>query len=141
MVVATFAREELGRWQILLKLRKEVLGGKQLSLRDIEDCCRAHDSKHRAGWLVASSYNRADVAAMGKALLTMSNAVEGSGEWQTAKGNYETLFAQIKKSIPVERHENRMSALYVDPISLTEWNTGQEDNAAVCFCHPDGCVK
>jgi AbiV family abortive infection protein len=35
VVLAAFAREELGRWQILLKLRKEVLGGRQLSLKDV----------------------------------------------------------------------------------------------------------
>ncbi len=31
VVLATFAREELGRWKLLLKLRREVIQGKKLS--------------------------------------------------------------------------------------------------------------
>jgi AbiV family abortive infection protein len=121
IVLATFAREELGKWQILLKLRKEVLGGKQLSLKEMADCC-GHDAKHRAGLLVVTSRDRAEPAAIANAMQTMSDAVQGSNEWQAAKDEYERLLAHIKKSIPAERHKNRMSALYVDPISVTEWN-------------------
>jgi hypothetical protein len=96
-VVATFAREELGRWQILLKLRKEVLSGKRLSLEEINALC-GHDAKHRRGWLVASSYDNPVAAAIGNALQTISNAVQGSSEWQAAKDEYERLNARLKQA-------------------------------------------
>jgi AbiV family abortive infection protein len=122
VVVATFAREEIGRWQILLRLRKKVLDGKPLSRKGVRARCDRHGAKHRAGWLVVTSRDHAEPAAIANTIQTMSNAVQGSSEWQAAKDEYERLVAQIKQSVPADRHSNRMSALYVDPISPTEWN-------------------
>jgi AbiV family abortive infection protein len=122
VVLTTFAREELGRWQILLKLRREVLSEEQLSLEEVRARCKTHDAKHRHGWLVASSYDRPEPTAIANAIDTMSNAAHGSSEWQAAKDEYERLNAHLKKTVPAERQANRMSALYVDPISVTEWN-------------------
>jgi AbiV family abortive infection protein len=137
VVLATFAREEFGRWRILLKLRKEVLGGKQLSLKELRARCGKHDHmvRQRAGSLVVSSRDRPEAAAMGKAVQKMGNAVEGSTEWQAAKDEYERLLVQIKQRIPADRHTNRMSALYVDPISVTEWNRPTKKiTREVCSC-------
>ena len=48
VALAAFAREELGRWIILRKLRTEVLGGRRLTIKDIQDACGDHESKQRA---------------------------------------------------------------------------------------------
>ena len=49
--VALFAQEELGRYQILLELRKKVLNGDHLTIEEIQDRCRSHLRKQEAGML------------------------------------------------------------------------------------------
>src|ERR1700751_2675570 len=50
VALTAFAREELGRWKILLDLRREVLGGKNVTIEEINDRCDDHVTK-RAGML------------------------------------------------------------------------------------------
>jgi len=51
VVLAAFAREELGRFEILLDLRKEVLAGKTITIKEIQDRCTGHVTKQQAGML------------------------------------------------------------------------------------------
>lgn len=52
IVLAAFAREELGRFRILLDLRKEVLGGqRKLTTKDIQKECEDHVRKQEWGQL------------------------------------------------------------------------------------------
>src|SRR6266436_3482455 len=51
VALAAFAREELGRWKILLNLRSEVLGGKTLTLKEIKARCDDHVTKQKGGML------------------------------------------------------------------------------------------
>ena len=51
VAVAAFAREELGRWKLLLGLRREVLGGKQFTVDDVIKKCGNHVAKQKAGML------------------------------------------------------------------------------------------
>jgi AbiV family abortive infection protein len=106
VALAAFAREELGRWKILRKLRTEVLGGKHLTIKDIQDACGDHESKQRAGALSISM--KADRnSQLGKLIHTFTAA---------ATEQLEKLRRQKGKRIPSERHKQRMTALYVDPI-------------------------
>ena len=63
---------------------------------------------------------------MANAVQTMGNAAQGSSEWKAAREEYDKLAALITESVPADRHLNRMSALYVDPTSPTEWNRPAE---------------
>jgi hypothetical protein len=56
--------------------------------------------------------------ALGGLLGTYLNVKQGSEEWNTAREQLE----QAKKSIPVERSKQRMSALYVDAVPPDRWN-------------------
>ena len=51
VAVALFAREELGRYRILLDLRTQVLGGGHLTIENIQKRCRDHVTKQEAGML------------------------------------------------------------------------------------------
>ena len=42
VALALFAREALGRWKILRELRKQVLAGGSLTIKDIQDACGDH---------------------------------------------------------------------------------------------------
>jgi AbiV family abortive infection protein len=114
VAVATFAREELGRWQILLRLRKKVLGGMPLLRKGVRARCKRHEDKLGAGWLT--------FMLRGPLIEELANADSGSNEWKAAKKEVDRLAARKKKRVPDERHLKRMSALYVDPNSVTEWN-------------------
>ena len=106
VAVALFAQEALGQWKILRNLRTQLLGGGSLTIEDIKDDCRDHVEKQRAGAL--STVIRADTNTVLGRLLQTSTPV--------AKEQLEKLSRQKAKRIPNERHEQRMSALYVDPV-------------------------
>jgi AbiV family abortive infection protein len=56
LALAAFAREELGRWLILLELHTQVVAGKRLSVKDVETECDDHVSKQRAGMTSLTQY-------------------------------------------------------------------------------------
>jgi AbiV family abortive infection protein len=47
--VALFAQEELGRYQILLELRKKVVDGGSVTIKEIQTRCGDHVRKQEAG--------------------------------------------------------------------------------------------
>jgi AbiV family abortive infection protein len=51
VVLAAFAREELGRSQILLGLWRQRIGGALVTIGDIENTCDNHVEKQKAGTL------------------------------------------------------------------------------------------
>jgi AbiV family abortive infection protein len=121
VALAAFAQEELGRWRILLDLRRKVLGGEHVTLEEIRDHCADHVRKQVAG--MTSITMRADRASgLGKLLQTKMSATPGSKEWKAANEQIEKLDRQKKKRVPEERHRERMSALYVDAVSGGRWN-------------------
>ena len=104
--LALFAQEALGQWKILRNLRTQVLGGDNLTIEVIKDACRDHVEKQRAG--VLSITIRANTnTALGKLIHATTGA---------ARTQLEKLTSRRAKRIPSERHEQRMSALYVDAV-------------------------
>jgi AbiV family abortive infection protein len=49
VVLAAFTREELGKYKILLKLRKEILNGKHLTEKYVKTYCKDHEQKQKEG--------------------------------------------------------------------------------------------
>ena len=121
VVLAAFGREELGRWKLLLKLRKAAIGGKQLSLDDVKTSCGDHVTRQRAGAL-SITFRGDGSSTTGKLFRDYANAVPGSDQWKAAKDAVDDFLARKRKRLPEDRHLTRMAALYVDPISLTDWN-------------------
>ena len=109
MVLGLFAQEELGRWSMLRDLRKKVLDGKHLTVKEIQDHCGDHVSRQRAGMM--STTMRADrYSVLGNLLMTLF----GSIGWSRARQQIEKLDRLKAKRTPSDRHQQRMSALYVD---------------------------
>jgi AbiV family abortive infection protein len=115
VALAAFAREELGRYQILLELRKKLLDGDHLTIKEIQDRCRDHVTKQEAGML--SFVMRVMDTPLGGLLGTYLSVRHGSEEWNTAREQLE----QARQMVPVERHRQRMSALYVDAVAPDRW--------------------
>lgn len=121
VVLTAFAREEFGRWKMLLALRREVAGGKQVTLDDVDSHCGDHIAKQKAGML--SVILRADNnSGLGKLMRAATTSEPGSAEWKDAEKQVSEIQSQLAKRVPGDRHEQRMTALYVDPVSSTDWN-------------------
>jgi AbiV family abortive infection protein len=127
--VALFAQEELGRWSILLDLRRKVLGGYDITVENIQDSCSNHVRKQEAG--VMSTTMRADLdSGLGKLLQARANSKPGSQEWKAADEQIQKLDRQKSKRAPGDRHKQRMSALYVDARSSRPME--QADQRNIC---------
>jgi AbiV family abortive infection protein len=121
VALAAFAREELGRWRILLELRKKLLARGSVAIKEIQNRCKDHVGKQEAG--MTSIVMRADKGSgLAKLLQTQMSAKPGSKEWKEAREQIEKLDRQKKNRIPGNRHEQRMSALYVDAVSPDRWS-------------------
>jgi AbiV family abortive infection protein len=121
VALAAFAQEELGRWKILRDLRKKVLDGDHLTVEQVRTRCGDHVRKQEAG--VMSTVMRTDKdSGLGKLLQTRASAKPGSKEWKAADDKIKRLDRQKTKRAPGDRHEQRMDALYVDPVPPDGWN-------------------
>jgi AbiV family abortive infection protein len=133
MVLALFAQEELGRWKMLRDLRRKVVEGERLTIEDIQEHCGDHVRRQRAGMM--STTMRADRnGGLGKLLQARTNSIPGSDAWKAADEEIKRLDRQKAKRTPGDRHEQRMSALYVDAVSPDQWNRPiNEISAAEAF--------
>jgi AbiV family abortive infection protein len=121
LAVAAFAREELGRWRILLELFKRVLAGESLTVENVQTACDDHVRKQEAGML--SLTPRADNdSGIGKLLQSRFKAPPGSTERKEADKQVDKIDQLKSKRTPDDRHRLRMKALYVDILSEDLWN-------------------
>jgi AbiV family abortive infection protein len=121
VVLAAFAREELGRWAILIAIRLDVLGGARVTVENVQIQCADHLSRQKAGMLSLTISADRD-SAYGRLLQTTMTASVGSTEWKAARAEIEKVDRQMKKRVPHKRHSERMNALYVDAVSSDRWN-------------------
>jgi AbiV family abortive infection protein len=130
VALAAFGREELGRWTILLDLRRKILGGEDFTIEQIQDACADHVRKQGAGMKsITMRANR--TTGLGKILTTRIRAPHGSAEQEAAREQIDKLDQLKKRREPDERHKLRMSALYVDVTSDGRWNRPKEEMSAM----------
>jgi AbiV family abortive infection protein len=118
-----FAREALGRWQILLDLRREVISGAKLTIKDIRHRCENHAAKQRAG--TTGLTIRTDTGSRLGELLqtrTATAATPASKEFKETSDQLKKIGQKKNKRTPCDRDKRRMLALYVDPVSTDRWN-------------------
>jgi AbiV family abortive infection protein len=122
VVLATFAREELGRSQILRQLRRDVLAGAALTVKDVTKSCRDHEEKLRAGQM--SIVQRPEPGSELDTLIRMRMRYSPSSEeGRRAAARLEELTEQQRQATPGLRHRLRMAALYVQPDEVgTGWS-------------------
>ncbi len=120
VVLAAFAREELGRSTILFDLRRAILAGKSFPLEQIKALCKDHETKQKKGML-STALSGDNPSGVGKLLSAMGSDPQ-SMEWQEANSTLDQMVESKRKRTPNARHQIRMSALYVQPESQTQWN-------------------
>src|SRR5262245_9622839 len=77
VALAAFAREEMGRWRILLELRKRVVAGESITTEQVQAECDDHVTKQRAGMLSLTMRTNRDTG-LGKLLETRMRTKPGS---------------------------------------------------------------
>jgi AbiV family abortive infection protein len=121
LVLAAFAREELGREGILLKLRGECISGGRITVETIKDKCDDHKIKQKYGMLSTTLMADRDTV-MGRLLQTKIRAHPHSPEWKEADAKLRQMDKGKGKKTPADRHKKRELSLYVDPVSEDTWN-------------------
>jgi len=114
VVLAAFAREELGRCRILRSLRMDVLEGKPVTISLIKKWCEDHVQKQAAAQLVEMMSAHPD-SELGKLMDTHMSAELDSDEFKKAHEELEKIRQIVRKRTPSARHEARERALYVEP--------------------------
>jgi AbiV family abortive infection protein len=127
VVLAAFAREELGRSTILFDLRQKVLDGKNFTIGEIQVQCEDHEIKQKAGMLSTIITGSRGVGRLLQAYLKPPQ----SAEWQNAHAELEKIRKIKEKRVPGERHKSRMSSLYIEPLSEVQWNRPANTSSSV----------
>jgi AbiV family abortive infection protein len=127
IVLAAFAREELGRSRILINFFDEIVkNGKTVTLEDINKVCKEHVDKQKWGQ-VSIVFKFQYSSQAGKLMLRrMELAQQGkyqSEEYKEIDIKISEIMEKITKRTPGDRHKARAMALYVEPNSVgSDWN-------------------
>jgi AbiV family abortive infection protein len=120
VVMTHSAREELGRSDILLDLWRQAPSGKTITVKQIKNACKDHVTKQREGMLsVTTADGESDE---GKLLRAKWANPPQSPERKKADEELRRIDEERIKHTPDGRHKQRLDALYVDPISESQWN-------------------
>jgi AbiV family abortive infection protein len=121
LAVAAFAREELGRWRLLLDLHERTRAGESLTVEVVKTACDDHVRKQEAG-MTSLTLRTKNNSGVGKLLRSRMKAPPGSSERKEADKQLDKIDQLKSKRTPLDRHQLRMTALYVDILSEKDWN-------------------
>jgi AbiV family abortive infection protein len=131
VVLAAFAREELGRYHLLIDLRRRTLGGESFTVKEVHNHCKNHELRQQAGMLgVAAREN--DIPAFRQLLQLVTNNEPQSEESKKAMIELDRMVDERRKQIPSERHELRMRTLYVW-LTENDWNRPNTTSQAEAY--------
>jgi AbiV family abortive infection protein len=123
VAVALFAREELGRYKILLDFWEKADGKrKNPTVDEIKKACDAHEEKQRRAQL-SLMYRAEGPGKLSDLLRARIENRPGSPAYIQAEEEIKKLDETTIKRTPKQRHLSRMKALYVDLNDTgTSWN-------------------
>lgn len=117
-VLGVFAREEIGRFKILVQERNEALNSGPRSVEEIRKRCSSHEHKLRnapAGMSLQYNANAPGLEGL--------HADAQSTEFQEAHAILDKRMRRKAKRQPAHTHSTRTAALYVDVDPATKmWN-------------------
>jgi AbiV family abortive infection protein len=122
VVLAAFAREELGRYGILRDFRRDLLDGSPVTIEQIKQACDNHVTKQREG-MVSSTLSWDRDSRIEKLTLVRRTHHPHTQEWEDAEAEMNEIMKRKDRRTPNDRHELREKALYVEPkASGVDWN-------------------
>jgi AbiV family abortive infection protein len=114
IVLALFGREELGKYEILRGYYEKVAAGLHVSITKIRAKCSNHVTKQRRAVLSIVQTGTVD-EPVGKLLRARLHNSLDSQTYQKADRQLKKLAARKQAEMPNERHQLRLSNLYVEP--------------------------
>lgn len=122
VALALLAREELGRYRILIELWRKAAGGAAVTVDEVRASCDDHEVKQREAQL-SITYRAEGSGRFAELLRTRIQARPGTPEFRNADEQLKHLDEIKLKRTPGDRHSTRMKALYVDINDRgTDWN-------------------
>lgn len=122
VVLAAFAREELGRSKLLRDMfQKSVESKTSFSIKDIRAACAKHEKKQEMSQYAIVLQGSGDdrIARLVKATMEREPSPKGI----EAVRELQKLAQQVRRKKPVIRHMLRQQALYVEPTNAGNgWN-------------------
>jgi AbiV family abortive infection protein len=123
MALALLAREELGRYRILLELWQRTTKGEVFSAEDVRAAYRDHGVKQRRALLSMTYRTEGSTTELAELLRARIKTRPGTPEFRTVAEKLKQLDKRMRKRTPADRHAMRMSATYVDiNDDGTDWN-------------------
>ena len=128
VVLAAYAREEMGRSRILRQLRKRIVDkGETVTLTDIKRPCKDHVKKQEFAQLSTVHRPASSQDTIAKLMRIQFKFHPQSQEYKEAEKRLNEITKRKRKSIPKQRHKARERALYVEPRESTfGWNRPKE---------------
>jgi AbiV family abortive infection protein len=123
VALAMFAREELGRHEILLDFWKAVSAGRTVAADEVRSACEEHIEKQARGQL--SVVYRTDRSSRLGTLFDAARPSKSSPlspEYKAARAEVKRLDKTKEKRTPGDRHAARLSALYMDLNETGAWS-------------------
>lgn len=119
VVLAAFAREEMGRSIILTNFFDEITKNKKdVTIQDIKRACEDHITKQKWGQL-STSFRFQNDSQAGKLMLRRMELLrlgqQFSKEYTEVEIKAAELMERVRKRTPSDRHKARTQALYVEP--------------------------
>jgi AbiV family abortive infection protein len=123
IVMALFAREEVGRYNLLRDLRKEMVEkGRTVTVEDIRRTCDDHVAKQFRGQFGVTLKSSGD-DQLGKLLRAIQDNHPQSPQAQKAHAELDSIVKGMPRKESHQRHDLRQKSLYVEPSdSGTSWN-------------------
>jgi len=122
VALALLAREELGRYCILLELWRRTAAGKAVSVDEVRGACEDHVTKQRRAQM-SIVYRAEGPGGLAEIIGRRIRARPGTPEFQQADQQLKQCDQLKLKRTPEYRHSTRMRAMYVDiSDDGTGWN-------------------
>jgi AbiV family abortive infection protein len=129
IVLAAFAHEELGRHRILLDLWRVAHGGKEtVTTKQIKRACKEHETKQERG--MSGTTLKSGIKGL---LEAIAKSDPPSPEYDALDAELRKIIKAKQKRTPNDRHDMRIAALYVEPVSETRWNRPADTSAIVAL--------
>jgi AbiV family abortive infection protein len=112
VVLAIFGQEELGRSRILRRLAESAAAGENFSATDVQKACDEHLVKQREAVMAITLNDPGE--PFDRLIRDTLTLTLGTEEYRQADARLQEALRAKGRRLPQERHEMRMSALYVD---------------------------
>jgi AbiV family abortive infection protein len=129
LALAVFAREEIGRSQLLAELAVRAEGGELVTAPMVKAACDEHEKKLKLAYTgVSIAFNAAEGAHILPVLGNRSHP-----DHAKVRAAFDRRVRTIRGQMPKQNHAARMRSVYVDLTTEGDWNRPANVSRAEAF--------